>query len=206
MERIYPQIFSCIPPRSNNLKKMAMGKIYIEQKLIILLHFWAKKDVSEKKPLTQPCFMPPNLKRSSIIEKYRKLSPKVQHRSAPLSIRNCTRTNTRLYVNEYATVRNCTRISTQLYADEYATIRGWVRNCTRSGAGTILGQGGQDRERQSREREIKFFTEIGAFFCPKNGSGYKSHWGQKSPMGGQNISRGAAAPCPPYFPRLCVRG
>jgi len=36
-----------------------------------------------------------------------------------------------------------------------------------SGAGTILGQGGQDRERQSREREIKFFAEIGLFFVPK---------------------------------------
>jgi len=34
-------------------------------------------------------------------------------------------------------------------------------------AGTILGQGGQDRVRQSREREIKFFTEFGAFFCPE---------------------------------------
>jgi len=37
-----------------------------------------------------------------------------------------------------------------------------------SGVGTILGQGGQDRKRQSREREIKFFTEIGVFFRPKN--------------------------------------
>jgi len=36
-----------------------------------------------------------------------------------------------------------------------------------SGAGTILGQEGQDRERQSREREIKFFAEIGVFFVPK---------------------------------------
>jgi len=33
-----------------------------------------------------------------------------------------------------------------------------------SGAGTILGQRGQDRERQSREREIRFFAEIGVFF------------------------------------------
>jgi len=31
-----------------------------------------------------------------------------------------------------------------------------------------LGQGGQDRERQSREREIKFFAEIAMLFCPKN--------------------------------------
>jgi len=37
-----------------------------------------------------------------------------------------------------------------------------------SGAGTILGQGArQDRECQSREREIKFFAGIGALFCPK---------------------------------------
>jgi len=35
-----------------------------------------------------------------------------------------------------------------------------------SGAGTICGQGGQDRERQSREREIKVFAEIRAFFVP----------------------------------------
>jgi len=34
-----------------------------------------------------------------------------------------------------------------------------------SGAGTILGQGGKDREGQSRERKIKFFAGIGAFFC-----------------------------------------
>jgi len=32
-----------------------------------------------------------------------------------------------------------------------------------SGAGTILGQGGQERERQSRERDIKFFAEIEVF-------------------------------------------
>jgi len=40
--------------------------------------------------------------------------------------------------------------------------------CT-SGAGTILGQGGggQERERQSRERNIKFFAEIGVFIIPK---------------------------------------
>jgi len=36
-----------------------------------------------------------------------------------------------------------------------------------SGAGTIFGQGGQDRERQSREREIKVFAGIRAFFVPK---------------------------------------
>jgi len=36
-----------------------------------------------------------------------------------------------------------------------------------SGAGTILGQGRQDRERQSREREIKFFAEIGLFLSQK---------------------------------------
>jgi len=38
-----------------------------------------------------------------------------------------------------------------------------------SGAGTILGQGGQDRVRQSREREIKFFAEIGQAFSKKKG-------------------------------------
>jgi len=36
-----------------------------------------------------------------------------------------------------------------------------------SGAETILGQGGQDRERQSSEREIKFFAEIGLFLPQK---------------------------------------
>jgi len=36
-----------------------------------------------------------------------------------------------------------------------------------SGAGSILGQGGQDQERQSLEREIRFFTEIGLFYVPK---------------------------------------
>jgi len=86
-----------------------------------------------------------------------------------------------------------------------------------SGAGTIFGQGGQNRERQSREREIKIFAGIGAFFvpkrsvlqkkglrriwaflCPKNGSEYKSQGGQKSPRGGQNISRGGSClPCLP---------
>jgi len=36
-----------------------------------------------------------------------------------------------------------------------------------SGAGIILGQGGQDQERQSLDREIKFFADIGLFFVPK---------------------------------------
>jgi len=36
-----------------------------------------------------------------------------------------------------------------------------------SGAGTILGQGGQDQKRQSLERKIRFFAEIGLFFGPK---------------------------------------
>jgi len=40
---------------------------------------------------------------------------------------------------------------------------------TNSSAGTILGQGRQDRERQCREREMKCFAGIGAFlvFCPE---------------------------------------
>jgi len=37
-----------------------------------------------------------------------------------------------------------------------------------SGVGTIFGQGEQDRERQNREREIKVFAGIGAFFCREN--------------------------------------
>jgi len=45
---------------------MAMGNIYIGQKLIILLHVWAKKGVSKKKQqqnfVTGPCLMPPKLK------------------------------------------------------------------------------------------------------------------------------------------------
>jgi len=44
-----------------------------------------------------------------------------------------------------------------------------VKNTTilSSGAGTVFGQGRQDRERQSREREIKVFAGIGAFFSPE---------------------------------------
>jgi len=79
--------------------------------------------------------------------------------------------------------------------------------------------GGQDRERQNWEREIKVFAVIGAFFCPdnkrslkeekvfagfgafvffpKNGSGYRCYGGKNSPWGGKNISRGAAAPLLP---------
>jgi len=36
-----------------------------------------------------------------------------------------------------------------------------------NGAGTIFGQGGQDRKRQSREREIKVFAGIIAYFVPE---------------------------------------
>jgi len=36
-----------------------------------------------------------------------------------------------------------------------------------SGAGTIFGQGRQNRERQSWEREIQVFAGIRAFFVPK---------------------------------------
>jgi len=35
-----------------------------------------------------------------------------------------------------------------------------------SGAGTILGQGGQDQKRQSLLREIRFFAEIELLFVP----------------------------------------
>jgi len=42
-----------------------------------------------------------------------------------------------------------------------------------SGAGTILGQGGQDRERQSRELEIMFFAENGVSFYPYNNRSLK---------------------------------
>jgi len=45
----------------------------------------------------------------------------------------------------------------------------------------------------------------GAYSCPKNGSRYRSQGGKSSP-GGQNNSRGAAAPCPlfstPMFPPI----
>jgi len=37
-----------------------------------------------------------------------------------------------------------------------------------SGAGTIFGQEGADRERQNRERKMKVFAGIGAFICPGN--------------------------------------
>jgi len=48
--------------------------------------------------------------------------------------------------------QNCERIQSTFYS---------------SGAETILGQGGKDQERQSLEREIRFFVEIGLFFVPK---------------------------------------
>jgi len=84
----------------------------------------------------------------------------------------------------------------------------------------FLDRGGrQDRERQSRKREIKIFAGIRTFLSrkeafskkkknnnnkifpgfgrisvPKIGSGYKSQRGQKLPRGSQNISS-----CPPTF-------
>jgi len=42
-----------------------------------------------------------------------------------------------------------------------------------SGAGTILGQGGPDQERQGLDREIRFFAEIGLLFVPKTTIIYK---------------------------------
>jgi len=46
-----------------------------------------------------------------------------------------------------------------------------------------------------KKKEKKVFAGLEAFFCPKNGPGYKSQGVQKSPRGGQNISRGDS--CPP---------
>jgi len=43
---------------------MAMGKIYIGQKLIILLHIWAKKGISKQKTLSRPYLMSPKLKKA----------------------------------------------------------------------------------------------------------------------------------------------
>jgi len=112
-----------------------------------------------------------------------------------------------------------------------------VKRLPYSGAGTILGQGGQDRERQSREREIKFFAiclfpknkrspknkkkgfrRIRSVFLSQNKRSLKKglrrirsvflsqKWLRiqvsgraKVSQGGQNISRGAAAPCLPTF-------
>jgi len=75
----------------------------------------------------------------------------------------------------------------------------------------IFGQGGQDRERQSRKCEIKVFAGIRAFFCPEKKRSPKKRsfldlgvflsqkWlriqvlgGQKSPRGGAKISPGGA--------------
>jgi len=57
----------------------------------------------------------------------------------------------------------------------------------------------------------KGIRRIRSVFCLKNGPGYKSQGGgAKFAQGGQNISRGAASPPAPYFPRLwtrmCVEG
>jgi len=83
--------------------------------------------------------------------------------------------------------------------------------------GNYFWTGGQDRERQSRDRETKVFAGIRAFFvpkrcvlqkikkgppwirayfCPENGLGYKSQVGQKSPRVAK-ISPGG--PVPPTF-------
>jgi len=37
-----------------------------------------------------------------------------------------------------------------------------------SGAGTIFGQGRQDRERQNREHETEVYVGVGVSFCPEN--------------------------------------
>jgi len=42
-----------------------------------------------------------------------------------------------------------------------------VATCYYQWPGNYFRTGGQDRERQSREREIKFFAKIGVFFIPK---------------------------------------
>jgi len=76
------------------------------------------------------------------------------------------------------------------------------RGGARSGAGTILrqGGGGKDRGAQRGEREKKFFPEIGGFFSPKYSPDYKRFYVPK--MAQDTSLRGAAAPLPPYFPRL----
>jgi len=71
-----------------------------------------------------------------------------------------------------------------------------------SGAETISGQGGQDRGRQSREREIKVFAGLGAFFVPKMAQDTSLGVGKSRPGGTKISPRGEAAPLPPYFPRL----
>jgi len=60
----------------NNLKKMAMGKIYIGQKLIILLHVWTKKGVSRKtkKLCYGPASWPPSWKELCIDKHYKVFS------------------------------------------------------------------------------------------------------------------------------------
>jgi len=37
-----------------------------------------------------------------------------------------------------------------------------------NGAGTIFGQGGQDRERQNRVRKTEFYAGTRESFCPEN--------------------------------------
>jgi len=81
-----------------------------------------------------------------------------------------------------------------------------------SGAGTILGQGGQDRERQSREREIKFFCpknrqkkglrRIRSVFLSQKWLRIKVLGGAKDAQEGPKYLQGGS--CPPYFPRLCT--
>jgi len=73
---------------------------------------------------------------------------------------------------------------------------------------SILGQGGQGRERQSRESEIKFFAGLGSVFCPEKklseggggggGGGAGARGGGGGGGGGANYLQ--EGKLPPYFP------
>jgi len=47
-----------------------------------------------------------------------------------------------------------------------------------------------------QQNKKNIFAGLEAFFCPKNGPGYKSEGGQRSSRGGQNISRRGQLPPP----------
>jgi len=98
-----------------------------------------------------------------------------------------------------------------------------VATLHRSGAETIFGQWGQDRERQNREREIEVFAGIGAFFVPKTSVLQQKRsspdlkrflvpkMAQDTGLRGSKVAQGRpkyfqGGQLPPYFPRLCFTG
>jgi len=59
-------------------------------------------------------------------------------------------------------------------------------------------------KRSPKKKKKRSSLVLGVFLSQKckNGSGYKSQGGKKSPRGGRNISRGGS--CPPSSPTSCA--